>query len=249
MYVAAAREVLGRDHTIVDPFTADLGPDIEALQKIATSDTTRDAAAAFDDVVGDRLVILRTDRVEPSKNIVRGFLAYDRLLEARPGLRGRVVFAAMVYPSRQSLPEYVAYAKEIQATVERVNERWATRDWTPIVLDDRDDFARSVAAMQRYDALMVNPVKDGLNLVAMEGPILNRRDGVVCLSREAGAYEALHDRVLGMQPFDVEQMAVTLDDALAMPLDLRAARASELRELVEQRSPRTWLADQLSHAL
>ena len=155
---------------IAPAFAASLGPDVAALEAVAVSDETREAARALDDVVGDRLVIARCDRVELSKNIVRGFLAYDRLLEARPGLRGRVVFVAMLYPSRQGLASYLAYASEIEQVVARVNDRWATRDWTPIVLDQRDDFPRSVAAMQRYDVLLVNPIKDGLNLVAKEGP-------------------------------------------------------------------------------
>ena len=227
---------------------ASLGTDVHALEEMAREPATREAAAALDEIVGDRSMILRTDRVEPSKNIVRGFLAYDRLLEARPGLRSRVVFAAMVYPSRQDLPEYAAYTKEIEQTVERINDRWATRDWLPIVLDSRDDFFRSVAGMQRYDVLFVNPVKDGLNLVAKEGPMLNRRDGILCLSREAGAFDELHEAVLALHPYDIEQMAGALDDALATPLDLRATQAARLRALVEARTPASWLAEQLAHA-
>ena len=149
----------------------------------------------------------------------------------------------MVYPSRQALPEYLAYANEIEQVVERVNDRWATRDWLPIVFDERDDFARSVAGMQRYDVLFVNPLKDGLNLVAKEGPLLNRRDGVLCLSREAGAYDELHDGVLALHPFDIEQMAGALDDALATPDGRSARRCGPLRELVLQRTPASWLAD------
>ena len=247
-YVASVHEVLGAGVEPIRPFAASLGTDINTLREIAAEPATRAAAAAFDDVVGDRLVILRTDRVELSKNIVRGFMAYDRLLEARPGMRGRVVFAALVYPSRQELPEYIAYANEIEQVVERINERWATRDWLPIVFDQRDDFARSVAGMQRYDVLFVNPVKDGLNLVAKEGPLLNRRDGLVCLSREAGAFEELRDGVLELHPFDIEQMAGALDDALATPMDIRATSAARLRDLVLQRTPASWLADLVAHA-
>ena len=168
-------------------------------------------------------MIARSDRIEPSKNIVRGFLAYDRLLEARPGLRGRTVFVAMLYPSRQTMPEYLAYANEIEQVVARVNERWATRDWSPILLDERDDFPRSIAAMQRYDVLLVNPIKDGLNLVAKEGPAVNRRDGLLCLSREAGAYEELRTAVIPVHPYDLDDAAGALDRALATPLDERAA--------------------------
>ncbi len=225
-----------------------LGPDVAALEEVAASSEARAATARLADVVGERLVILRTDRVEPSKNIVRGFLAFDRLLEARPGLRGRVVFVAMVYRSRQNLAEYLAYANEIDQVVARVNDRWATRDWTPIVFDDRDDFARSIAGLQRYDVLLVNPLRDGLNLVAKEGPACNRRDGVLCLSPEAGAYEEMKSAAIAVHPYDIEQAAAALDTALSMPLDQRATRARRLRELAVSRTPADWLADLVGHA-
>lgn len=247
-YQQSARAVLGRAATIAPGFAASLGPDVAALEAVAASDETRDAARALDDVVGDRLVIARCDRVELSKNIVRGFLAYDRLLEARPGLRGRVVFVAMLYPSRQGLASYLAYASEIEQVVARVNDRWATRDWTPIALDQRDDFPRSVAAMQRYDLLLVNPIKDGLNLVAKEGPAVNRRDGVLCLSPEAGAYDDLRKAAIPIHPYDVEAAAGTLDRALAIPLDERATIAARLRTLATARNPVGWIADLVAHA-
>ncbi|HVJ98593.1 MAG TPA: trehalose-6-phosphate synthase, partial [Acidimicrobiia bacterium] len=183
-----------------EPFVAPLGPDPAELEAVASSRAVRLESEALADAVGERLVIVRTDRMEPSKNIVRGFHAYDRLLEARPGLRGRVVFLAMLYPTRQGLAEYLAYANEVEQCVARVNDRWATRDWTPIILDDRDNFERSVAGMQRYDVLFVNPIRDGLNLVAKEGPIVNRRDGVLCLSPEAGAYVEMAEGAIPVHP-------------------------------------------------
>jgi trehalose 6-phosphate synthase len=247
-YRHAGRLVLPASYDVTAPFAAPLGPDVAALETEARSDATRRAADELANTVGDRLVIARVDRIEPSKNIVRGFLAYDRLLEARPGMRGRVVFAAMVYPSRAHMPEYLAYADEVAEAVDRVNDRWATRDWLPIVLDDRDDFARSVAGLQRYDVLLVNPLRDGLNLVAMEGPVLNRRDGIVCLSREAGAHDVLGRAVETIHPYDIEQGAVALDTALMMPMDERATRARRTRELASARTPTMWLADLVSHA-
>ncbi len=247
-YRRSARVVLGEDATIAPPFAASLGPDAGALEEVAASPAARAAAGKLADTVGERLVIMRTDRIEPSKNIVRGFLAFDRLLEARPGLRGRVVFVAMVYPSRQGMAEYLAYTSEVAQAVERVNERWATRDWTPILLDDRDDFARSVAGLERYDVLFVNPLRDGLNLVAKEGPVCNRRDGVLCLSPEAGAYEELRSAAIAVHPYDIEQTAGALDTALALPLDQRAKRAARLRALATARTPGDWLHDLVRHA-
>jgi trehalose 6-phosphate synthase len=244
----SARDVLGRKATIAPTFAASLGPDADALDAVAHGADARAAARHLDDAVGDRLVIVRSDRIEPSKNIVRGFLAYDMLLEARPGLRGRVVFVAMLYPSRQTLPEYLAYASEIEETVARINERWATRDWQPILLDERDDFPRSIAAMQRYDVLLVNPIKDGLNLVAKEGPAVNRRDGLLCLSREAGAFEDMRAAAIPVHPFDLEDAAGALDRALATPLDERATISKKLRELAIARTPADWVADLVAHA-
>ena len=247
-YRQSARAALGRRASVPAPFAASLGPDVAALEASAATPEVRAATRALADAVGERLVIARNDRIDPSKNIVRGFLAFDRLLEARPGLRGRVVFVAMVYPSRQGLAEYLAYENEVELAAARVNERWATRDWLPILLDDRDDFARSIAGMQRYDVLLVNALRDGLNLVAKEGPVVNRRDGVLCLSPEAGAYDELRTAAIAVHPYDIEQGAGALDDALSMPLDERAARASKLRALATMRSPADWLADLIRHA-
>ncbi len=248
-YHQSARDVLGRRAPIAPTFAATLGIDVAALDAVAVGAEARAAANALDEAVGDRLVIARSDRIEPSKNIVRGFLAYDRLLEARPGLRGRVVFVAMLYPSRQTLPEYLAYASEIEQVVARVNERWGTRDWTPVLLDERDDFPRSIAAMQRYDVLLVNPIKDGLNLVAKEGPAVNRRDGLLCLSREAGVFEELHAAAIPIHPYDLEAAASALDRAIATPLDERAAIATRLRTLATARTPADWVADLVANAV
>ena len=144
------------------------------------------AGAELDAAVGDRQLVVRVDRIELSKNLLRGFHAFDLLLEEHPEWRERVVFAAFVYPCREGLPEYLAYRQEVEGLVERINARWATDGWTPILYDAGDDFPRSVAALQRSDVLLVNPIRDGLNLVAKEGPLLNERDGVLALSHRGG---------------------------------------------------------------
>ena len=99
------------------------------------------------------------------------------------------MFVALAYPTRQGLAEYLAYQDEVETTVARINERWGTPGWTPVVLEVEDDYPRSLAALTRYDVLLVNPVRDGLNLVAKEGPLVNTGDGVLALSREAGAFD------------------------------------------------------------
>jgi trehalose 6-phosphate synthase len=245
-YRASANEVLGRD--VTDAYAAPLGPDPESLTALADAPGTAEAAAELDELVGDRKLLLRSDRIDLSKNIVRGFHVYDALLAEHPTWRERVVFVAMLNRSRSNLAEYLAYEQEVDQAAALVNERWATRDWQPVVVDTRDDYERTIAGFTRYDALLVNPVKDGLNLVAKEGPLVNRRDGVVLLSPEAGAYDELRDAVLAVHPYDIEQGAAALDHALTMPADERAARASALRELARVHTPSTWLDDLLSHA-
>jgi trehalose 6-phosphate synthase len=179
---------------------------------------------------------------------VRGFAAFDLLLEEHPTWRERVVFVARMNPSRESLAEYLGYRNEVEQIVDRVNARWATPGWQPIVLDTRDDLASTIAVLCRYDVLLVNPIKDGLNLVAKEGPILNRNDGVLCLSPDAGAWDELGDVALPVHPYDLEQGAGSLHAALSMAREERAARADRLRELALTRSPRDWLADQVAAA-
>ena len=131
------------------------------------------------------MVLARVDRMELSKNIARGFAAYDRLLETRADLHGRVVFLATCYPSRLGVEEYRRYRDDVVAAAELVNERWGTPDWRPVELMTDDDFPRSVAVLQRYDVLLVNPIRDGLNLVAKEGPAVNERDGALLILEPA----------------------------------------------------------------
>ena len=243
---ASAAEVLG--HDTARAYSASFGPDAPALAREMELPEVTEALAQLEERVGDRALIVRSDRMELSKNIVRGFYAYDLLLEEHPELRGRVVFAALLNPSREGLPEYQAYRNEVEQAAARVNERWGTADWEPVWLDTRDDFARSLAGFARSDVLLVNPVRDGLNLVAMEGPMVNRRDGVLCLSREAGAFDVLESACLPVQPFDIVQTADTLHTALTMARDERAERAERLRSLAQTNPPVRWLEAQIRHA-
>jgi trehalose 6-phosphate synthase len=238
-YAASAREVGCGE--ITPPYAAPLGPDPDALAELADSEGVARAAVELDELVGDRMLLLRSDRIDLSKNIVRGFHVYDAFLEDHPECRERVVFVAMLNRSRSSLAEYLAYEQEVAQAAARVNDRWGTRDWQPVTVDTRDDYERTIAGFARYDALMVNPVKDGLNLVAKEGPLANRRDGVVLLSPEAGAYDELRDAVLAVHPYDIEQGARAVHRALTMPADERIERARALRVLAATNTPSTWL--------
>ncbi len=225
-----------------------LSSDADALRETAASPACRAASTVIDTAVGDRQLIVRVDRMELSKNIARGFDAYDLLLEQRPDLRGRVDFLACCYPSRGGVPAYSRYRDEVEAAAARVNERWGTEEWQPVRLETDDDYPRSVAALRRYDVLMVNPVRDGLNLVAKEGPLVNEHDGQVVLSSEAGAIAELAGAVDEVHPFDLCATAAALGSALDRGPDERRTRAAWLRELVAARTPADWLADQMAAA-
>jgi len=229
-------------------FVSPLAADADDMAEAAASPASDAALADIEAAVGDRMVIARVDRIELSKNLLRGFLAFDDLLERHAEWRGRVVFVASVYPSRTGVPAYLRYQDEVEALVGRINARWATGDWTPIVYDTRDDYPRSVAVLRRADVLLVNPLRDGLNLVAKEGAIVNQRDAVLCLSPEAGVWDELSAAAIEVRPFDVAGTADALDAALRMPADARRARADALRRLAMRRRPTDWLADQLAAA-
>jgi trehalose 6-phosphate synthase len=229
-------------------FVSSLSSDHEGLLAEAASAECARSAEILRAEAGGRPIVLRVDRVEPSKNIVRGLLAFEELLERYPQWREQVVHVALVYPSRQGLADYLAYGAEIAHAAERINDTWGTETWTPIVLHMEDDRPRSVAALTISDVLLVNPVRDGLNLVAKEGALLNGNDGVLVLSREAGAWEELSDDALGVNPFDVSGTAETLHRALSMDPAERAARAERLRSLVLARTASDWLDEQLAAA-
>jgi trehalose 6-phosphate synthase len=242
---ACCDRVLGRRPRT---FVAPLAPDAADIRAVAAGDRCATELDALDQELAGRQLITRVDRIELSKNIVRGFHAFDDLLERYPRWRGQVVFGAFVYPSREGLAEYLAYRQEVERVVTQVNERWGTDDWTPILLDTSDNFPRSVAALRRYDALLVNPIRDGLNLVAKEGPLVNDHDGMLVLSPESGAWAELGDVAVGANPFDIEATADALDHVLGLDAERRVDAARALREAVERRTPADWLADQLAAA-
>ena len=244
-FAECARAVTGSEPAT---FVAPAATDVEDLRKVAASAECARALTELEQQVGDRHVIARVDRIEPSKNVLRGFWAFEEMIETNPGLRGRVVFAAMVYPSRTGLAEYQAYGQEVLALAARINERWGDGDWTPILLDPHDDYPRSVAALRRYDALLVNPVRDGLNLVAKEGPLVNERDGVLVLSREAGAWAEMGPAALGVNPFDVSGTARALERAVTLPAAERADAARRLAAAAGARSPLDWFDDLVAAA-
>src|SRR5262249_24463847 len=192
------------------------------------------------------LLVLRVDRTDPSKNIVRGFKAYALFLERHPELHGRVGMLALLHPSRQSVPVYAEYIAAIEREVAAVNDRFGTEEWRPVELQLGDNFPQAVAAYKQFDAVFVNPIFDGMNLVAKEAPFVNERGGVVVLSENAGAHEELGAWALTVNPFDLESQAEALHSALTVPAEEREERSAVLKAPVREHDIEEWIGSQLA---
>ncbi|MEU0205086.1 trehalose-6-phosphate synthase [Streptomyces canus] len=224
-----------------------LGADADFLRaRSHEADVEERIVALREEIGAGRRTIVRVDRTELSKNIVRGLLSYRRLLESRPEWRERVVHVAFAYPSRQDLAVYRDYTAEVQRVADEINSQYGKPGWTPVVLHVKDDFARSLAAYRLADVALVNPIRDGMNLVAKEVPLVSDEGCALVLSREAGAYEELGDDAIVVNPYDVEQTAAALHEALTMPADERAERAKRLAAAATALPPAQWFLDQLN---
>ena len=245
-FVASCRETLGVRPT--KTFISPLGPDADALADVVASDDCQSAALQLDSVVGESIVIARTERLEPSKNLLRGFWAFDELLAMRPDLHGQVVFVGSFSPSRTDISDYIRYRIELETAIEEINARWSTDEWTPIHYTVENNYVASMALLQRYDLLLVNPIRDGLNLVASEGPIVNEREGVLLLSREAGVFDDMAGLAMEVHPYDIMQTAQAMSDAIDMDSMQRSEMASDVEAIARSRSPRLWLDEQIAAA-
>jgi trehalose 6-phosphate synthase len=196
-------------------------------------------------MIGDRQLILRIERIEPSKNIVRGFQAYEEMLALYPEHQGRVKFLAILVPSRMDLGEYQDYMDEVMVAAGRINATFATGNWEPVRVLVGEKYERAVAAMQCYDVLLVNSIADGMNLVAKEGPIVNRRHGQLVLSERTGAREQLESAAIVISPCDISATANALHKALTMPIGKRRERANQLQALVKKEDVFWWLCRQI----
>jgi trehalose 6-phosphate synthase len=219
--------------------------DPRPLRQAAGSPEAKAIRAELEDWRGDAKLLLRVDRLELSKNIVRGFRAYDTFLQTNPEWRGKVRFLAHLPASRTDIPEYKTYTERTLDTAEELNHRHGSADWTPLEIRSDEDYIAAVAAYGLYDALLVNPIYDGMNLVSMEGPLVNRRQGALILSVNAGAFGRLGRHAVPINPFDELETAEAIATSLTMPKEERVRRARGLVRTVLASNPARWLTSQL----
>jgi trehalose 6-phosphate synthase len=215
------------------------------FEELAESDEVIQAERALAAARPEKLV-LRVDRTDPSKNVVRGFRAFEIYLEQHPEMHGRVGMLTLLDPSRQDIPEYSEYIGAIQRESRRVNDRFQREGWIPIDVNISDDFPRSIAAYKQFDVLLINAIYDGLNLIAKEAPLVNERDGVVLLSENTGAHAELGEWAITINPFDVQAQAEAIHEALEMPLGERRSRIEAIREHVREHDVAEWIEGQLA---
>jgi trehalose 6-phosphate synthase len=255
-FLRSASDLVGADSNFVDCTseyrgrrasvgTHPVSVDTAEFAELAQSEAVLAAEA---DLVARRpeQLILRVDRTDPSKNIVRGFRAFELYLEAHPERHTRVGMLALLDPSRQDIPEYSEYLGAVQREARRVNDRFQQNGWTPIEIVIEDDFPGAIAAYKQFDVLFVNSIFDGLNLVSKEAPLVNTRDGVVLLSENTGAYEELGEWAVRVNPFDVAGQAEALDRALTMGAGERRERIGAIREHVREHDIGAWIDAQLA---
>jgi trehalose 6-phosphate synthase len=223
--------------------------DSKRLEKLAEEPQTHLLKTQFYNFVGDRKLILRVDRIEPSKNILRGLEAYQTLLKTHPEHRGKVQMMALLVPSRMEVDEYQDYLRDIMSEAGMINAKYSTPYWEPVRIVVGDNYDRAIAAMQLYDVLLVNPLADGMNLVAKEGALVNQKDGVLVLSEFAGVFYELGDHALTVSPFDIFGTSEALHNALTMPPEEKHKRAEALRALVKKADIRSWFYDQVDDAM
>ena len=217
-----------------------ISADVAELERLREDPGVLEREAALVEHRPEKL-ILRVDRTDPSKNIVRGFRAFRLFLVEHPEWHGRVSMLAFLDPSRQTIPEYVEYLATVDREAAAINEQYGRSDWLPVDLRVEDDFPRSVAAYKQFDVLFVNAVYDGLNLVAKEAPLVNTRDGVLVLSENTGAHEELGEWAVSVSPFDIVGQADALHRALTMDTEERARRAAAIRDQVRTHDVVAWL--------
>jgi trehalose 6-phosphate synthase len=245
-FVECCDALLGRgDEAAARSHANPIAVDAESFVRLAADDGVRERRA---ELASERpeILVLRVDRTDPSKNAVRGFDAFGLLLERDPSLHGRVGLLALLDPSRQTIPEYAEYRDATERAAAAVNARFGRTGWEPIRLDVRDDFLASVAAYTAYDVLLVNPVMDGLNLVAKEAPLVNERDGVLVLSRNAGAFEEIGPWTVAVDPLDVRAQAEALAQAIALPPDTRRRMLEAIRASVTTHDIDSWAERELA---
>ena len=224
--------------------TYPLSIDAEELRRISESPRALDIERWLKPQCCEHTIV-RVDRAEPSKNVVRGFRAFGILLERHPELLGKVKFLAFLVSPQTHIRQYQRYLEEIDQQVHSINSTYSNAEWQPIQVFYENNYTQAIAGMRLYDTLLVNSVIDGMNLVAKEGPVVNTKNGVLILSDSVGAFDQLKEGALHVSPADLEGTMQAMYEAITMPPEDRERRSKTLIEAVEAEDVTHWVERQL----
>ena len=222
-----------------------LSINVSEVQRISNSPRALEHEEKLMSVRSGMTTVVRIDRAEPNKNVVRGFRAFELLLSRHPELLERINFLAFLVPSRTHIRQYQRYMEEINQVVAKINERFGTEEWQPITTFMENNYTQAIAGMKLYDVLLVNTIMEGMNLVAKEGPVVNTRDGVLVLSETSGAFEQLAAGAVPVSPTDIEGTMEALYEAINMAPEERKRRATLLAESVNREDINHWICRQM----
>jgi trehalose 6-phosphate synthase/phosphatase len=218
-----------------------IGVDARTFGELAEDpDVQRETATIRAEARGEK-ILLGIDRLDYTKGIPPRLLAFERLLQREPHWRGKVRLVQIAVPSRDRVPSYQEFRRQVDELVGRINGAFSAVDWIPIHYVHRSLDERQVVALYRAaDVMLVTPLRDGMNLVAKEFVTCRAdEDGVLVLSEFAGAAAEMGE-ALQVNPYDVEAMAQAYADALTMPEDERRVRMRSLRQRIAARDVHQW---------
>lgn len=233
---------LNGHRTLVQAYPTSI--DLEEMTQIGNSPRALEYEARLKSQASEHTIV-RVDRTEPSKNIIRGFRAYEIFLERHPEFHERVTFFAFLVPSRTHIKQYERYTDETNSLIRNINSTYGTSTWSPIQAFEENNYTQAIAGMRIYDSLLVNPIADGMGLVAKEGPVVNTRNGVLILSESTGSFPQLKDGSLAVGPADLEGTAEAFYQAVTMSAPERERRASFLIDTIGRENATHWLLSQM----
>jgi alpha,alpha-trehalose-phosphate synthase [UDP-forming] len=230
--------------TTVRPYPVSVAIDNVPAERLSWASTRNDMLKEF----GTRAqsLILGVDRLDYTKGIVERLMAFERLLEERTWHRGRITMVQIAAPSRTRIPSYIELSRKVEETVDRINQRFQTGNWRPVILLERQCSHEEVTRWYRAaDICLVTSLHDGMNLVAKE--YLAARDdeeGVLILSKFTGAAMELRDALI-VNPYDIDGVADAINRALEMGYGERRMRMQRMRRLVMEHNVYRWAANVL----
>jgi trehalose 6-phosphate synthase len=216
----------------------------EGLKNMAASKDVQEKEKIVKRIKGNKFLFYRTDRLDLSKNIIRGFKAFDTFLEKHPEYLEKVVFLITGKPTRQQIKEYRNYLNDVQIIIKEINHKYARNNWKPVECIFKADYNFVVAAFKNYDCLIVNPISDGMNIVPKEAAVVNEENGVLILSEAAGCFEEIKEETIPVNPYDISQTAEAFYQAITMDENERGQRLKNLYNIVSNRNIYGWISDQ-----